>query len=146
MRTLAKKCLLPILLAPWIAGCVNDGAAMLIDGPNHAISLLRAQPRFWEKKVELEIIVARIPDCQRRHTLQPVNAAPDFRIDVYSPGPDTYLLVEGRNVYLTETQTCLGFQRLDADPPGGRGDLLGSFREENGALIFAATAPAGAGN
>ncbi len=137
-----KRLALLSLLLPALAGCVNDGIAMVIDGPDHAISLMRAQHRFWEKKVDLEIVVARLPACQRLHKLAPVPLSSDFQLSVYQAGPGTYLLEQGRNLYLTETQTCAGFQKLDAPPAEGKGDLLGVFREEKGKLVFAAAQPA----
>lgn len=137
-----KRLALLSLLLPLLSGCVNDGIAMVIDGPDHAISLLRAQQRFWEKKMDLEIVVARLPACQRRHQLQPASVGSDFRMDVYATGANTYLLEQGKHLYLTETETCKGFQRLDAPPPDGKGELLGVFREERGKLVFVAAQPA----
>lgn len=136
---LMMKRLVPLLLLlPLLSACVNDGIAMVIDGPNHAISLLRSQPRFWEKTMDLQIVVARLPDCQRRHKLQPAPVSTGFKVEVYTTGQDTYLLEQGKHLYLTETQTCRGFQKLAEVPPGGKGDLLGVFREERGKLVFVA--------
>lgn len=137
-----KRLALLALLVPVLSGCVNDGIAMVIDGPDHAISLLRQQHRFWEKRLDLEIVVARLPACQRRHRLEPAALAPGFKVDVYTTGPDTYLLEQGRHLYVTETQTCQGFQKLAEVPAGGKGELLGVFREEQGKLVFAAAQPA----
>lgn len=137
-----KRLALLALLVPALSGCVNDGIAMVIDGPDHAISLIRQQPRFWEKRLELELVVARLPDCQRRHKLQPAALNGDFKVEVYMTGPDTYLLEQGKNMYLTETQTCQGFRRLTEMPEGGKGELLGVFREEKGKLVFVAAQPA----
>ena len=137
-----KRLALLALFVPVLSACVNDGIAMVIDGPDHAISLMRAQPRFWEKKMDLEIVVARLPACQRRYQLQPAPVGSDFKVDVYWTGPNTFLLEQGRNLYLTETETCKEFQKLDAPPPGGKGELLGVFREERGRLAFVAAQPA----
>ncbi|MDX9706824.1 MAG: hypothetical protein RBT86_04500 [Azospira sp.] len=137
-----KRLALLALFVPLLAACVNDGIGMVIDGPDHAISLLREQPRFWEKRMELKIVVSRLPDCQRRHNLQPAAIDPGFKVEIYTTGPDTYLLEQGKHLYLTETQTCRGFQKLTEVPPGGKGELLGVFREEKGKLVFVAAQPA----
>lgn len=137
-----KRLALLALLVPALSGCVNDGIAMVIDGPDHAISLMRAQPRFWEKRMDLEIVVARLPTCQRRYALQPAPVSSDFKVTVYTTAPNTFLLEQGRHLYLTETETCKGFQKLDAPPPEGKGELLGVFREERGRLVFVAAQPA----
>ncbi len=129
-----------LMLLPLLGGCINDGIAMRIDGPEHAISVLREQKLFWEKKVDVELVVARLPDCQRRHSLAPASVT-NFRIDAYRTGPNTFLLQQGKNLYAVETQTCQGFQKLDAPPEGGMGELVGAFREEKGVLAFVAAQP-----
>jgi len=133
-----KRLALPVLCLPLLAGCVNDSISMIIDGPSHAISLVRGQKLFWEKKMDLEIIVTRLPDCQRRHHLQPAVVSSGFKVEVYDLGQNTFLLDEGGKLYVTETRTCLGFQQLSAPPAEGKGELLGAFREEQGQLVFRA--------
>lgn len=140
MRKLALFALLPIL-----GGCINDSIGMRIDGPEHAVSLVREQKLFWEKKMDLEVVVARLPDCQRRHKLQPAAIGPNFKVEVFMTGPNAFLLEQGRNLYAIETQTCQKFARLDEAPKEGKGELVGVFREENGKLVFVAAQPAPAG-
>ena len=136
MRKLALFALLPIL-----GGCINDSIGMRIDGPEHAVSLVRAQKLFWEKTMDLEVIVARLPDCQRRHKLQPAAVSPTFKIEVFMTGENSFLLEQGKNLYAIETQTCEKFARLDVPPRDGKGELVGAFREENGQLVFVAARP-----
>jgi hypothetical protein len=137
-----KRLALLALLLPALSACVNDSIAMVIDGPDHAISLIRQQHRFWEKRMDLEIVVSRLPACQRRHKLESAAVAAGFKVDVYALAPDTYLFEQGRHLYVTETQTCLGFQKLAEEPADGKGELLGVFREEKGKLVFVAAQPA----
>jgi hypothetical protein len=137
-----RKLALPLLLLPLLAGCINDGIAMRIDGPEHAISLLRAQKIYWEKKMDLEIVVARMPDCQRRFSLEQAAVSPSFKMDVYMTGPNAFLLEQGKYLYSVETQTCQKFEKLAAPPEGGKGELVGVFREEAGKLVFVAAQPA----
>lgn len=138
MRKIALLALLPLLLA----GCINDGIGMRIDGPEHAVSLVREQKLFWEKRMDLEVIVARLPDCQRRHKLQSAAVSPNFKVEVYMTAPNNFLLEQGKNLYSVETQTCQKFAKLDEPPKEGKGELVGVFREDKGKLVFVAAQPA----
>lgn len=124
---------LPALLCG-LSGCTNDGAAYHIDGARHAISVERRQDYFWARQVQLSTIVARLPDCQRKHVIQ--KAGPRTPIELWQPGPGTYIFKIGQRAYVTETRTCQGFSRLEADPPGGYGDRLGTFRVVEGTFSF----------
>lgn len=136
MRKIALLALLPIL-----GGCINDSIGMRIDGPEHAVSLVREQKLFWEKKMDLEVVVARLPDCQRRHKLQPAAVSPNFKVEVYMTAPNSFLLEQGKYLYAVETQTCQKFAKLDEAPKDGKGELVGVFREEQGKLVFVAAQP-----
>lgn len=140
MRRLARY--LPLaILPPLLAGCINDGIAMRIDGPEHAISLLREQKLPWDKKLDLILVVARLPDCQRRFDLAPTVVSGAFKVEVYMTGPRSFLLEQGRHLYSVETQTCQKFAELKEAPEGGKGELVGVFREEKGQLVFVAAQP-----
>jgi hypothetical protein len=127
--------LILIAVLPLLGGCINDGASLKVHGALHSLSLTRAQPWFWDKKVELHMVVQRMPDCQRRHHLQPATVS-TATAEIYAAGEGTYLLKQGPHLYLFETVTCEGFQELKEPPPGGLGEKLGVFREENGAFRF----------
>ncbi|MDR2164282.1 MAG: hypothetical protein LBO79_01330 [Zoogloeaceae bacterium] len=124
----------PCVLALGLSGCSNDGAAYLIDGPRHAISVERRQDYFWEKRFRFSAVVSRLPDCQRKHMIQ--KAGPRARVELWQPGPNTYILRIGDNTYVTETQTCRSFARLEEAPPGGYGRQLGVFAMRNGVFSF----------
>ena len=126
--------ILPIALLPLLTGCINDGAAYRIDGPHHAVSVVREQNLFWEKKVKLAVVAARMPDCQRKHPLQEASLATP--IELWQPGPGTFILKIGKNMYVTETRTCLGFARMTEEPPGGFGVHLGTFAVKNDVFVF----------
>lgn len=123
---------LPVFLL-LLSGCTNDGAAYLIDGPRHSVSIVRDN-MFWEKQVNLSLVVTRLPACQRRHAIQ--KAGPKAHIELWQPGQDTYILKIGNAMYVTETRTCEGFARMDDDPPGGLGVQLGVFGEIKGVFSF----------
>ena len=49
-----RHLLLPLLAAPLLTACVNDGATYEIDNSReHVLSLIREQPYFWDSKVNL---------------------------------------------------------------------------------------------
>lgn len=126
--------LLPLLSLPLLAGCINDAAAYRIDGRDHAISVSREQNFFWEKTMKFAVIAARLPDCQRIHLLNP--APRNTRVELWQPGPGTFVLKQGEAYFLTETQTCKGFQKLAAAPQEGLGDKVGVFEEKGDRFVF----------
>ena len=134
MQRLSCRALFLFLLP--LAGCTNDGAAYQIDGQRHAISIVRDR-MFWEKQVNLALVVTRLPDCQRRHALQKVGAK--AHIELWQPRQDAYILKIGNTMYVTETRTCEGFARLEDDPPGGMGVQLGVFGEVKDVFSFVPT-------
>lgn len=120
-----------------LSGCINDGAAYLIDGPRWSLSVTRQQDYFWQKNVRLFVVVARLPACQRRH---PVATVPEkSAVTLWQPGENTYIFQIGNALFVTETRTCEGFARLDEAPPGGLGDQLGVFHEVHGQFVFTPT-------
>lgn len=132
--------LLPLALLPVLAGCVNDAASFQIEGKDNALTLVREQRWFWKPEVDLSVTASRLPDCQRRH---PMGVAPvDASVEVWQTGPGTFLLKRGKLVYLAETQTCEGFQKVDVDQlPGGMGNKLGVFQVQGGKLSFVPAPP-----
>lgn len=147
MNLAAPLCV--VLLLPVLAGCVNDAASLQIDGKEHSISVVREQKWFWEDKVELFVVVTRMPDCQRRHHLKTAPIA-TASFDVFSPDAVTFYLRQGGRTYSVETKTCESFRELSGAPDSGMGLKIGVFKEVGGQFTFveepaspdAATAPA----
>lgn len=137
-----KRWLLPLAALPLLSACVDDSASYQVDGREHALILFRQQKWPWDKKLELAMVVSRLPDCQRRHRIG--SASPRAAVELWQPGPGTFILRLGERMILTETQTCEGWQRLEAEPEGGLGTQLGTFREEGGKLRFVAESATGA--
>lgn len=135
-----KRALVVLLSLPILAACVDDAASYQIAGPDHALTLIREQRWFWDKQAALSVTAARLPECQRRHPLQPANLD-GFKLEVWQTGSNTFVLKQGKRLYLLETQTCEGFRQLDEEPPGGLGVNAGVFREEDGKLRFVAAPP-----
>jgi len=125
--------LLPLLLA----GCVDDTASFRAGGGNLSVTVHRAQEHFWSDEVTVEVVVTRLPDCQRRIELG-VIPADDVEFELLSPGDDQWYLRAGKDLWQFETQSCTQYAEAKGDP----GQLLGVFRVEEGKLLFEAAPPA----
>lgn len=130
------------LAASLLAGCENDAASYQIDGKEHALILMRDQRYFWSDNTELNVVVSRLPDCQRRY---PLNSAPlpKAQLSVYEVAPTQYQLQQGDHWYLADTGGCT-LQPMEA-APDAPGKLIGTFDRKDDRLRFIpATAPAAA--
>lgn len=136
--------LLPVIALPVLTGCVNDAASLQIDGKDHSLTVVREQRLPWEKRVELFVVVARMPDCQRRHHMK-ASTISASTVDVFSPDVGTYYLQQGARTYAVETGTCEAFRELSEAPETGLGARIGSFKSVNGEYRFVAE-PAAAGS
>lgn len=138
-----RHLLLPLLAVPLLAACVNDGATYEIDNSReHVLSLIREQPQFWNNKVNLFLVVSRMPVCLRRHSLG--IGTDKTRVEVWQVPSGAFIVRVGKRLYATETQTCESFARLDAEPVEGMGELRGVFRVRNGEWVFVKEAVPGA--
>lgn len=130
-----------LLLAPLLlAGCVDDSATYYIDGNQHALTVRAVQEHFWKKDVTLDLVAARLPDCQRRITLGSLPMS-DVELELFASGENIYTLRAGELSWRVETQEC---SEMDA-PEQVTGKPLGLFHlDENKKLVFeeAATEPA----
>jgi hypothetical protein len=130
-----RHLLLSVLAVPLLAACVNDGATYEIDNTReHVLSLIREQPQFWDRKINLFLVVSRMPACLRRHSLG--TGTEKTRVEVWQVPSGAFIIRVGKRLYATETQTCESFARIEAEPAEGLGQLMGSFRERNGELVF----------
>jgi len=137
-----RPILFSLLALPLLSACVNDSAVYEIgDGQEHSLTLVREQPYFWNNRVNLVLIVSRMPACLRRHELG--SGTEKTRVDVWQAPSGAFVIRVGKRMYVTETQTCEGFAPLDAEPPGGLGEFKGSFRADDGKLVFAGEAAGG---
>ncbi len=131
-----RNLVLALCALPLLAACINDGATYEIDNTReHVLSLIREQPYFWDGKVELSLVVSRMPACMRRHSLG--TGTEKTRVEVYQVPSGAFIIKVGKRLYATETRTCESFARMDEEPADGLGTLKGTFRVKNGELIFA---------
>ena len=89
-----------LLAVPLLAGCEQDRAAYMIDdNSDHALTLQREVKYPWSDKAELALVVARFPECQRRHEMKPQPAA-SSKVSLYALGERSFALQQGKNWYL----------------------------------------------
>ncbi len=129
-----RHLILPLLAAPLLSACVNDGATYEIDNTReHVLSLIREQPYFWDNKVNLYLVVSRMPACMRRHSMG--TGTPATRVEIYQVPSGAFIIKAGKRLYATETQTCESFAKMDTEPVEGMGKLMGTFRLKKGELV-----------
>jgi hypothetical protein len=85
-----RHLILPLLAVPLLTACVNDGATYEIDNTReHVLSLIREQPYFWDSKVNLYLVVSRMPACMRRHSMGPGRRQPGLKSIRCRPAPSS---------------------------------------------------------
>lgn len=123
-----------IALCAALSGCgSSDMAAMPIQGSDYSLTLVREKPYLWSNGWDLAVVVARMPDCMRRHHLKHAGDG-TFAMDVFHPGDDGWILRQGKRWYVADTANC-ELQQFD-DPPAVPGELVGTFKERSGTLQF----------
>ncbi|MEW6165132.1 MAG: hypothetical protein AB1642_08735 [Pseudomonadota bacterium] len=137
-----KPYLLLPLLALLLTACVQEPAGFLIEGGNHSLTVERNKPYFWSSGWELDLIVARYPECQRRHAMRKV-AGEKVSVHLFRTQSGAFILNQGKNWYVAETLGCQ-MQRYEEEPPEP-GEYLGSFRVKNDVFGFVPNAEDGKG-
>lgn len=129
-----------LLLTPLLlAGCVDDSATYYIEGNTHALTVRAVQEQFWKKEVTLDLIAARMPDCQRRFELATLPVS-DVELELFGSGDNVYTIRAGDTAWRFETGGCSQME----EPEQVTGQPLGLFHfDENKQLVFEeAEAPA----
>lgn len=121
-----------LVLAMLLAGCVKEPAGYKIEGGNHSLTIERNKPYFWSEGWELDLIVTRYPDCQRRYPLK--KTGEKVRVHLYRTQPYVFILNQGKRWYVAETGACV-MQQFEEEPPEP-GEYLGSFRVKGGVFTF----------
>lgn len=116
-----------LLLAPLLlTGCVNDTSNYTFGGDNqHALILRVTQDYFWSKRATLNLIVTRMPDCQRQMELGEVRL-PGLEIELFDSGNGVYTLRADDEAWQVETAGCTQLASPEADAVTGQ--ALGVFR------------------
>jgi hypothetical protein len=128
-----KRVFLPVLLSSvLLAACIKEPAGFLIEGGNHSITVERNKSYFWSGGWEIDLIVTRYPECQRRYPLK--KSGERLRVDLYRTTTGAYILNQGKRWYVAETSECR-MQSFEEAPPEP-GEMLGTFRVKNEVFQF----------
>jgi hypothetical protein len=121
------------LLAGALAGCVKQSTSYYISDSSHALTLRADQQYLWQNTLELTLIAARMPDCQRQFALGEA-ALDEVAVELYAAGENVYSLRTGGRAWQIDTTTCT---QAAAPPANALGQPLGSFLiNEEGKLVF----------
>lgn len=122
-----------VLAAALLSGCENDVASFIVEDKDHALTLIREQHYFWSDDTDLALVVARLPDCQRRHPMASA-PLPEAQVSIYELSPSRYQVRQGERWYLADTGGCT-LQTLPS-APSPIGKLLGTFERKDARLRF----------
>lgn len=134
-----RNILMTLAAALILSGCENDAASYRAsDDSGVSLTLIREQRYFWDKTAAVALVVARVPECQRRHTLSPT-AANDAEVRIFQAQAGSLLVRQDENWYLADAANCdlTAVEAPDSPPPA-----VGSFQRQGGRLRFAAHMPA----
>jgi hypothetical protein len=124
--------LLALTLA--LCGCgAIDMASMPIQGSDQSLTLVREKPYAWSTGWDLAVVVARMPDCQRRHHLKHMGDGA-FKVEVFRTEQARWVLRQGKRWYIADTESCL-LQQFE-QKPDEPGTPVGVFEEREGKLSF----------
>lgn len=120
-----RKTLL-IMVPLLLAGCIKQSASYYVgdDARAHTISVLAEQEYFWDKRVSLRLVVARLPDCQRAIPLAKRPPA-DVAVELFATGENVYTVRSGNEVVQFETGSCT---QLAEPAQNAMGQAVGVFR------------------
>jgi hypothetical protein len=127
---------LPLLVLPFLTGCLQDTASFMFPEKNHAITLVRNQTWFWQNTVDVDLIAIRLPDCNGGLTVK--GLPEDSQYTLYK-APDEYpeplhLVKTGKRVFALSTQSCR-VQEFQETPPD-LGEKLGVFEVKGGTFQY----------
>jgi hypothetical protein len=123
-----------LALTTALAGCGStEMTAMPIQGSDHSLTLVREKPYAWSAGWDLAVVVARMPDCMRRHHLKHVGDGA-FKVEVFRTEQARWILHQGKRWYIADTESCQlqQFEEKPAEP----GTLVGVFGDKGGELKF----------
>lgn len=120
-----------------LGGCESDSASYIVDKRDHALTVLRDKAFPWSDSYDTALVVARLPDCQRRHPLKAVSLKNGVVVLYPGAQENAFLLSQGNNWYAASTADC-SLKTLPA--PGEAPQPLGSFARKDGKLRFIAKA------
>lgn len=118
--------LIPLLL---LTGCIRDSATYYGDGTNVTVTVRAEQEYFWDKRLGLKLVAARLPDCQRAFPL--TQAASGVNIQLYGADENTFTLKSAEGTWTFETRNCTMLQ-----PAAQTGKLIGTYTLNGDEVTF----------
>jgi hypothetical protein len=129
-----------VFAAGVLIGCENEVASFQDAAqPGQSLTLIREQRFFWDNSTEVAIVVARFPDCQRRHGLG-ASARDEWRVDVHRAVGRAYLIKARDTWYFADAQTCQ-LEEVEAPAAGEEGKIVGAFDQKKDRFKFVPTEP-----
>lgn len=131
---------MPLLLA----ACMDGAASLQLAGTGQTLTVQARQPYFWNKAIEVTVVMSRQPDCLRRSKLDG-STADALNVEVFRPDAGDFaepilILRQGAAFFALSTKNC-ELQRF-ATAPAKPGTRLGVFqRKGEQGLEFVAAAP-----
>jgi hypothetical protein len=125
-----------LMLAAWaLAGCENEAASFQDPAQTgHSLTLIREQRVLWNGESDVALVVARFPDCQRRHGLA-TSPPGKARVEVHRANGRAYLLSAQDEWYFADAETCQ-LEVVEAPRAGEEGEILGAFDRKQDRLRF----------
>ena len=121
-------------LALALAGCgSSETTSLMLDGSDTALTLERIKAYVWTGEWDVQLVVRRFPECQRRHSLAAMGDGA-FKLEVFSPAPGAFIIKQGKHWFVTDLKSC-ALQEFKSPPPEP-GMPVGSFVEKDGDLRF----------
>lgn len=115
-----------------LTACVDGAASLQLAGKDQTLTLQARQPYFWNKTVEVAVVMSRQPDCLRRSKLDG-STADGMNVEVFRPDAGDFeepilILRQGAAFYAVSTQNCevQKFRMAPARP----GTRLGVFQRK----------------
>lgn len=124
-----------VVLAAGLTACDDQAASYRATATGETLTLIRHKPYPWSASYDLAVVVARLPECQRRHRLQPMAVRGAATVDVLRGAEAGLVLREGSRYYLIDTATC-DTVRLPSGSAPEASVPLGSFDTRGGRFVF----------
>lgn len=133
-----------LLLTPLLlAGCVQESASYYYaEGNDHTLTVRAEQEYFWDKSVNIKLMAARMPDCQRQFPLASKVPIEDATVELFAAPDNVFTIRVGTQAWQIETNTCT---QLGDPAPTAYGEPVGVFRiGDDKKMVFEKVAPPGA--
>ncbi len=115
-----------------LTACMDGAASLRLAGNDQTLTLQARQPYFWNRSVEVAVVMSRQPDCLRRSRLDG-STVDGLNVEVFRPDAGDFeepilILRQGAVFYAVSTRSC-ELQKFRT-APAKSGTRLGVFRRK----------------